>query len=628
MVIIPKYSPKKIGTLSIVQPDNSIFPDIEHGHTLLNVTQTGMVNAFQPYKYYLSFAIKVLFLYSKAAGIPVNPDLKLYSTTEDVSYTTNQIILIEYKRSPHSFKHISFIDILEDNVDLNTFKDKIVLIGFADDFNTTLYATPFTRINGKYSNSVEIQAQIIDSLLHYRGLSKTSDVFIYLFAIMLAVFFFFLIKDNNVLIQGISFIVMLFLIYLCSWGAFAYFAIWLPPAFSLILIVVTFGVSIYYSSSKAESKIKDALNNLEADSNIGMSEIPVGINSKVESLIGLLNIINSDRQTIKTIINGVNNGIVVINEKGNISWANDYFIEVLGEIELLNKSVEEVVPEICFNDIVSEIEQNDIYRTEAAIQDYYFMCIANKIKSGKKQYIAIFNDITDMKRLDNLKTDMVRMVSHELKSPLTAIRLSADNIIDIDNRDFTLQNAKSIVSSAELLLGTINNFLNLSRLENNMIEIEKIPSNIVNLINDSINIQKPLADSRNISITFAHDELLEAMLDEKQILIVLNNLLSNAIKYSFDNSEVNIEARKENSYIRVSLQDHGIGIPVEDLERIFHKFFRSSNNKQHKAEGTGLGLSIVQKIIEVHEGQITVESIYGMGSCFSFVLPLNNIVKP
>ena len=144
------------------------------------------------------------------------------------------------------------------------------------------------------------------------------------------------------------------------------------------------------------------------------------------------------------------------------------------------------------------------------------------------------------------------------------------------------------------------------------------------VITKSIKLQSSIALSKNISLLFEKQDLPPVFMDTRQILIVINNFISNAIKYSHPDSAVTIKTNMTDSFINVSVVDCGIGIPEDEVEKVFHKFFRSRNNKEGNIEGTGLGLSIVSKIIKLHQGKVGLKSKYGKGSAFSFSLPVQN----
>lgn len=235
LVIIPKYKSLKTGKITLEMPEKSIFPDIKTGHSLFDFSKGNVVVSIQPFKYYSAFALQVIDLYSQSKlnkQRKLNNNLTtLIGASNKKAYSTNKFILIDYKRLKDKFKHVSFSDIVQKKVNKKVFNNKIVLIGITDKYNTTLYSTPFTSLTGKTSASVEIQAQIIDSFLQYRGLSHLPNWILYLVSIIVTCLFLCLIRSKNILIQGVLFIIIISLVALLDIILYNNFAIWAPPAF-------------------------------------------------------------------------------------------------------------------------------------------------------------------------------------------------------------------------------------------------------------------------------------------------------------------------------------------------------------------------------------------------------------
>ncbi|MEW5820521.1 MAG: CHASE2 domain-containing protein, partial [Cyanobacteriota bacterium] len=618
LVIIPKYKSLKTGKITLEMPEKSIFPDIKTGHSLFDFSKGNVVVSIQPFKYYSAFALQVIDLYSQSKlnkQRKLNNNLTtLIGASNKKAYSTNKFILIDYKRLKDKFKHVSFSDIVQKKVNKKVFNNKIVLIGITDKYNTTLYSTPFTSLTGKTSASVEIQAQIIDSFLQYRGLSHLPNWILYLVSIIVTCLFLCLIRSKNILIQGVLFIIIISLVALLDIILYNNFAIWAPPAFLFLLILFSFALSVYFASTKLDKHLIESINRINESQGLKLKRISSDLDSKVSTLTNLIDVINNDRETINTIINSVNSGIMVLDISGNILWFNEKTILIFKNNCSLGQNINELIEDINFEEIKKEIDLKKIYSKEFGVGDLEFFVIFNEIKTDTKQYVAVFNNITELNQINRLKSDMVRMVSHELKNPITSINLCAENIYDIDDRNLAIKNSRNIMKNAQFLKEIIDKFLNLSRLENNMIEINLEKIDLDNVIKECLYIQQTVAEEKNINIVYEKQDPLEISCDKNQILVVLNNLVSNAIKYSFDNSEIQIKAEKGAGYITVSVIDNGLGIPENDIDKIFHKFYRSINNKKDNIKGSGLGLSIVEKIIQFHKGCISVNSEYGKGS--------------
>lgn len=612
----------------LISSVQSIFPLINHSHTYIRRSKNGTVSKLRPVisynnKNYNAFSLDIIKLYFNNNKKDIPQKLSRLIKDSNEPYKNQNELLIDYRRQPQQFKHYPFLKVLNKEIPSDSLKDKIVLLGLTDPNLTGKYITPFAGTKALSSTPIELHAQIVDSFLNYRALKNCSEIYVYIISIFLAALYFYFFRKKTILIQGIAFISLITFISIADFSLFKYAALWLPPALPLILVTTLFTLSVYFTATNIDKEIINTINIYHTEQNLPFFKVPTDINSRVDTLKELLTGIANDRNAINAIIDGVNNGIIVFDITGKIIWANSKILNIYTESLILNKNIEDIINDLTIKDITDTINQNQIYKKEIKIDCLEFLCIINMIKTEKPQYVAILNDITELKQINRLKTDMVRMVSHELKNPLTAIQLSAENITFIEDRNTVIENADNIIETAELLRDTINNFLNLSKLESNMLKISLVESNLEEVIDKSIQLQKPVADKKNIKLVFNHKEIPSILMDKEQILVVMNNLISNAIKYSFEENQVIINTETNDNFITISVTDYGIGIPEDDVKKVFDKFFRSRNNKKGNIEGTGLGLSIVENIVSIHKGELNLKSEYEKGSCFSFTLPLS-----
>jgi signal transduction histidine kinase len=244
--------------------------------------------------------------------------------------------------------------------------------------------------------------------------------------------------------------------------------------------------------------------------------------------------------------------------------------------------------------------------------------------------IATFRNITQRKQvelqlieLNQLKSDLLSNVSHELKSPLTSIKgiisslLQKDIELDNETREMLLS---GVSEETDRLASLVTNLLNMSKLEAGVWKPDKELCYISDIINNVLQPQK-WVHKNHVFESAVETDLPEIYADYNQIRQVLINLLENAAAYSDEGTKIILRAKRSGNKIEVSVSDQGVGIPQEELERIFEKFYRGSQKRQ-KPGGTGLGLAICQAIVLSHGGQIWVESKVGRGSTFHFTLPL------
>jgi len=245
-------------------------------------------------------------------------------------------------------------------------------------------------------------------------------------------------------------------------------------------------------------------------------------------------------------------------------------------------------------------------------------------ENGGEGVIVVFHDVTDLKRLERVRQDFVANVSHELRTPLTAIKGYVEAL-----RDGVLQDP----TQAEKFLGVIqrhsermdkivSDLLLLSEMESADRVLQKETVHLPEIIRTAVETLRPQAEGKKQNLRVEPMEGLPALrADSQKIHQVIINLLHNAISYTPEEGSITVEATPEPDGVEVSVTDNGIGIPSEDLSRIFERFYRVDKGRSRELGGTGLGLSIVKHIVEAHGGQVRVESKPGKGSRFTFFLP-------
>lgn len=228
-----------------------------------------------------------------------------------------------------------------------------------------------------------------------------------------------------------------------------------------------------------------------------------------------------------------------------------------------------------------------------------------------------------LKKLDDMKSEFISVVSHELKTPLTSMKEAASLLLEglagsLSDRQKRL--VEIMEQGIRRLLHTVSELLDMSRIESGMVRLNKESCDMNAVMASFISEMKPIADagSVKISVDYAGQEC-EIMADRNKILQVLTNLTHNAIKYSPEGSMVEIRVKNSDGCIITEVEDHGKGIPEEDLPRIFEKFYQSRYTRGHG--GIGLGLAISRGIVDAHGGKMYAQSVVGKGSIFAFSLP-------
>jgi two-component system phosphate regulon sensor histidine kinase PhoR len=244
--------------------------------------------------------------------------------------------------------------------------------------------------------------------------------------------------------------------------------------------------------------------------------------------------------------------------------------------------------------------------------------------SGGEGVIVVFHDVTDLKRLERVRQDFVANVSHELRTPLTAIKGYVEALCEGGLQD-PVQAEKFlrvIERHSERMDKIVSDLLLLSEMESPDRVLQKESLIFPEVIQAAVDSLHPMAEGKRQTIHFHPSEAIPSVrADSQKIHQVMINLLNNAISYTPEGGSISVEIRPIQGGVEITVADNGIGIPPEDLSRIFERFYRVDKGRSRELGGTGLGLSIVKHIVEAHGGGVRVESKPGRGSRFTFFLP-------
>lgn len=248
-------------------------------------------------------------------------------------------------------------------------------------------------------------------------------------------------------------------------------------------------------------------------------------------------------------------------------------------------------------------------------------------------FVGVERDITKLKEVDQMKSDFISFVSHQLRTPLTVIKWNTEMLRNGGAGDLTTEQKHyltEIESGEKRMALLISSLLNVSRLEAETIKIEPKPADILSLISSAISELIPVANAKNCAVIFNKPDQPPPLISVDPVLFkqVLLNLLNNATHYSKPKKcKVEVDFKEIEGYYQIDVIDEGIGIPIAAQNKIFDKFFRADNAAQFNTEGTGLGLYITKKIVERSGGKIWFESTEGKGSAFHFTIPKDGMKK-
>jgi len=256
---------------------------------------------------------------------------------------------------------------------------------------------------------------------------------------------------------------------------------------------------------------------------------------------------------------------------------------------------------------------------------YYFLIPYRLIIENRRSW-EYYQKHKLLSQVEELKTNFISMMSHDLKTPIARIQGMTDVILKdhVVLSSHQREAVDTIRASATDLLSFINSILNYARIENQGVELHKQAKDVNQLLQVVIKRHEFLAKVKHIEIQTELEPLFSISLDPDLMKQVFSNLLENAIKYSQENSKVLVKTAEVDGFVQIQFQDHGPGISSDELDNVFMKFFRSKNAKSSPIKGSGLGLYLAKYFVELHQGRISVQSFVGKGSTFTVELPLGS----
>jgi two-component system phosphate regulon sensor histidine kinase PhoR len=238
--------------------------------------------------------------------------------------------------------------------------------------------------------------------------------------------------------------------------------------------------------------------------------------------------------------------------------------------------------------------------------------------------VLVLHDISELRRLERVRRDFVANVSHEFKTPLTAIQGFAETLLGgaLDDTANRKRFVEIIRDHSARLARLTDDLLKLSLIEAGKLELEFRPVKVAGLLDSCLETTRLKAAQKQLTLSVECPASLPAVRgDARRLAEVLQNILDNAVQYTAEGGTISIRARAEDHLVRIAVSDTGIGIPRDEQQRIFERFYRVDAARSREAGGTGLGLSIAKHLVEAHGGRIEVESEVGQGSTFSVLLP-------
>jgi len=339
-----------------------------------------------------------------------------------------------------------------------------------------------------------------------------------------------------------------------------------------------------------------------------------------------------DKDKMEAILTTMADGIIVTDEAGHVVLLNNSAERMLQveSAEVVGRSIDEAVLRSDITGMLREtLDTQSLVRRETRFSDPPDTVItaysAPVRDAGGRVRGAIvgLRDVTDRRRQEKAQRDFVANVSHELRTPITAVRVTAEALLSGAKNSPELLDRflDSLVKESERLSLLIDDLLELAKIESGGRIVKRSRKSVSEIIDHGVANVRRRAEANGLTLSVDSPRNLLAYADGGQIEQVLINLLDNAVKYTPAGGSIAVSAREDGDFVTVSVADTGIGIPRDEIGRIFERFYRVDKARSRQLGGTGLGLSIVREIITAHGGEVNVQSQLDKGSVFAFTIP-------
>jgi len=359
-----------------------------------------------------------------------------------------------------------------------------------------------------------------------------------------------------------------------------------------------------------------------------LGELGRALDQLAASLSSTLSELKAERDRVSGILSGMQEGVLLLDRDGRVALVNPALCEMLLlPSDAQGKTPLEVIRHAELKGLLDEVVEHDEAHSReidlGGLKPRRLLVRAAPLAGEQGGTLAVFVDVTDMRRLETMRRDFVANVSHELRTPVTAIRSAAETLDTALEKDpeASRRFLQIIERNAERLRELVEDLLDLSRIESQKYNLSFTALDLETVTSHVLGLFRERAEKKQIKLSAELSaKLPEVFADAKALDHVLTNLVDNAVKYCPSGTTVSVRAREEAEVVRVVVADDGSGIEPRHLPRLFERFYRVDAGRSRELGGTGLGLSIVKHLVEAMGGSARVESQLGVGTEFSFTL--------
>ncbi|HSM70702.1 MAG TPA: ATP-binding protein [Anaerolineales bacterium] len=399
-----------------------------------------------------------------------------------------------------------------------------------------------------------------------------------------------------------------------------------------ILTIILFILAALYAWRyfKLRYDVNQYANHLRQKDTHTQSRELENLSSAITSLLSTfdlqLSTSDAERARLATVLDQITDGVLIADEQGLIQFANPAAGRLFQTNTLLNRSITEVIRHHQLVDAWRRCQQTRKLQTESVEvptrhQYLQLVAIPDQHASGS---LLLVQDLTRVRRLETVRRDFISNLSHELRTPLASLKALTETLQDgaLEDPPAARRFIDQIQIETDALTQMATELLELSRIESGRLSLDLKPVSAFDLLNSAYERMQLQAERAGVRLRVeCADDLPKVNIDSQRLEQVLVNLIHNAVKFTRPGGEVVLEAEAGGGEVRLAVRDTGVGIPADDVPRIFERFYRV--DKSRAGSGTGLGLSIAKHIVEAHKGSIWAESLEGQGSTFHFTIPIS-----
>jgi two-component system phosphate regulon sensor histidine kinase PhoR len=357
----------------------------------------------------------------------------------------------------------------------------------------------------------------------------------------------------------------------------------------------------------------------------GVEEISNAVRALAESIEARMDEVDAERAKLAAVLDRMTDGVLIADASGRVTFLNPAAERLFDALDAPGRTVAEVLRQHQLVDAWQRSRKNGEAQEESvempARRQYLHLIVLPDQQTGGS--LLLVQDLTRVRRLETVRRDFISNVSHELRTPLASLKALTETL-----RDGALSDPKAaprflgrIETEVDALTQMAQELLDLTRIESGQVALDRKPVAPEKLLASAADRMRAQAERAGLALTVdPAANLPQVRADTVRLEQVLVNLIHNAVKFTGPGGAVILSAEADGKFVRFSVKDSGVGIPADDIERIFERFYKA--DRARSGGGTGLGLSIARHIVEAHGGRIWAESVEGKGSTFFFTVPI------